>query len=545
MTSLRGASRDVHRRRRGRRATAALGAAALAATLGLSACGGGGAEAGDGTFTAGHPEPDHLVPGNTTSSYAFDVLGNLFDNLVGLTPDGKGYNLAAESVTSDDQKVWTIKVRPGRRFHNGEPVTAASFADGWNNAAYGPHAYNANDYFSHIKGYAEMNPEDENAKPEADTLSGVRVVDQNTLKVTLNDPFNQFPLLLTYPAFAPMPKAGLKDLRAFEEHPIGNGPYMMSGKWERNKQIKLVAYPGYTGPRKPKNKGVTWKSYSSADTAYTDLRAGRIDVYQTIPAGKVPEAKRLLGDKFLPRKMGTIDYLGFPVFDKRFANPDLRRAISMAIDRQGINKAVYNGDYIPADSLLPAIIAGHRPNACGELCTFNPAKAKELYARSGGFKGTLELYFSNAQPTYYQWMQIVANSLRQNLGIQDIQFRQVPASDYFGMLNKRTEKGPYRQNWEADYPSAQNYLENMWLSSANRMGWTSKEFDDLVGKANRTADPQEALRFYNQAEDVAIREMPMIPLWTWAGQGGRSDRVGNVTITPYATGLLAYEVTVK
>ncbi|MUN42178.1 peptide ABC transporter substrate-binding protein [Actinomadura litoris] len=544
MTSLRGASRDVHRRRRGRRATAALGAAALAATLGLSACG-GGAEAGDGTFTAGHPEPDHLVPGNTTSSYAFDVLGNLFDNLVGLTPDGKGYNLAAESVTSDDQKVWTIKVRPGRRFHNGEPVTAASFADGWNNAAYGPHAYNANDYFSHIKGYAEMNPEDENAKPEADTLSGVRVVDQNTLKVTLNDPFNQFPLLLTYPAFAPMPKAGLKDLRAFEEHPIGNGPYMMSGKWERNKQIKLVAYPGYTGPRKPKNKGVTWKSYSSADTAYTDLRAGRIDVYQTIPAGKVPEAKRLLGDKFLPRKMGTIDYLGFPVFDKRFANPDLRRAISMAIDRQGINKAVYNGDYIPADSLLPAIIAGHRPNACGELCTFNPAKAKELYARSGGFKGTLELYFSNAQPTYYQWMQIVANSLRQNLGIQDIQFRQVPASDYFGMLNKRTEKGPYRQNWEADYPSAQNYLENMWLSSANRMGWTSKEFDGLVGKANRTADPQEALRFYNQAEDVAIREMPMIPLWTWAGQGGRSDRVGNVTITPYATGLLAYEVTVK
>ncbi|WP_242911310.1 peptide ABC transporter substrate-binding protein [Actinomadura terrae] len=543
MTSLRGASRDVHRYR-GRRPIAALGAVVLAASLGLSACG-GGAKSGDGTFTAGHPEPDHLVPGNTTSSYAFDVIGNLFDNLVGLTKDGKGYNLAAESVTSPDQKVWTIKIRPGQKFHNGEPVTAASFADGWNNAAYGPNAYNANDYFSHIQGYAELNPEDENAKPKADTLSGVQVVDQNTLRVTLTDPFNQFPLLLTYPAFAPMPKAGLKDLRAFEEHPIGNGPYMMSGQWERNKQIKLVAYPGYTGPRKPKNKGVTWKSYSSADTAYTDLRAGRIDVYQTIPAGKVPEAKRLLGDKFLPRKMGTMDYLGFPVFDKRFANPDLRRAISMAIDRQGINKAVYNGDYFPADSLLPAIIAGHRPNACGELCTFNPAKAKELYAKSGGFKGTLELYFSNAQPTYYQWMQIVANSLRQNLGIRDIQFRQVPASDYLGMLRKRTEKGPYRQNWEADYPSAQNYLENLWISGANRMGWTSREFDDLVGKANRTGDPQEALRLYNQAEDVAIREMPMIPLWTWAGQGGRSDRVGDVTITSYATGLLAYEVTVK
>jgi peptide/nickel transport system substrate-binding protein/oligopeptide transport system substrate-binding protein len=270
---------------------------------------------------------------------------------------------------------------------------------------------------------------------------------------------------------------------------------------------------------------------------------------QTIPAAKVPEAKRLLGDRFLPRKMGTIDYLGFPMFDERFASADLRKAFSMAIDRNGINKAVYNGDYIVADSLLPPIITGHRPNACGQLCTYNPAEAKKLYDKAGGFKGTLELYFSNAQPTYYQWMQIVANSLRQNLGITDIQFRQVPAADYFGMLSRREEKGPYRQNWEADYPSAQNYLQNMWGSAGNKMGWETtkenKEFDALIAKGNATGDEREALRFYHQAEDLAVREMPQIPLWTWAGQGGRSDRVDNVTITPYANGLLADEVTVK
>ncbi|MFB4302747.1 ABC transporter substrate-binding protein [Actinomadura sp. NTSP31] len=540
MTSL----RDAGPRKGGRGKVAALAAVALAASLGLSACGGGGGKS-DGVFTAGHSEPDHMVPANTTSSYSFDVLSGLFDNLEGLTKEGKPYNLAAESITSSDQKVWTIKIRGGQKFHNGEPVTAESFADAWNNGAYGPNAYSANDYFSHIQGYDAMNPEDEKAKPKADKLSGLQVVDPATLKVTLTAPFNQFPLLLTYPAFAPMPKAGLQDLKSFENHPIGNGPYMMSGNWERNRQIKLVPFPGYTGPRKPKNKGVIWKSYSSADSAYTDLRAGKIDVLQTIPAAKVPEAKRLLGDRFLPRKMGTIDYLGFPLWDKRFANPDLRKAISMVIDRQGVNKAVYNGDYFPADSLLPSIIEGHRANACGELCTYDPAKAKALYDKAGGFKGTMELYFSNAQPTYYQWMQIVANSLKQNLGIQDIQFRQVPASDYFSMLNKREEKGPYRQNWEADYPSAQNYLENMWASYANRMGWKSKEFDDLIAKANASADQQQALQFYNQAEDVAIREMPMIPLWTWAGQGGRSSHVDNVTITAWSTGLVVNEVTVK
>jgi peptide/nickel transport system substrate-binding protein/oligopeptide transport system substrate-binding protein len=535
-------------RRCARRGAATLAAAVLAVSAGASACG-GESGSGEGTFTIGHSEPDHLIPGNTTSSYSFDVVNEVFDNLVGLTKDGGTVNEAARSVTTEDQRVWTIKIRPGQKFHNGEPVTAASFADAWNNAAYGPNAYEANDYFSQIEGYDDLNPEDEGAEPRTRTLSGLKVVDDTTLEVTLTGKFNQFPLLLTYPAFAPMPKAAFKDLKAYEEAPIGNGPYQVSGKWERNKQIRLVPFPGYTGPRKPKNKGMTWKSYSGADTAYTDLRAGRIDVLQTIPAAKVPEAKRLFGDRFLERRMGTIDYLGFPMFDKRYASADLRKAISMAIDRNGINKAVYNGDYLPADSLLPSIIKGYRKGACGPLCAYNPAEAKRLFDKAGGFKGTMELYFSNAQPTYYQWMQIVANSLKQNLGITDIQFRQIPASDYFAMLSAREEKGPYRQNWEADYPSAQNYLQNMWGSAGNRMGWETteeiKRFDALIAQGNAAPTEAEALRFYNQAEDLAIREMPQIPLWTWAGQGGMSDRVGNVTITAYSNGLIGHEVTVN
>jgi peptide/nickel transport system substrate-binding protein/oligopeptide transport system substrate-binding protein len=266
---------------------------------------------------------------------------------------------------------------------------------------------------------------------------------------------------------------------------------------------------------------------------------------QSIPAAKVPEAKRLLGDRLLPRQTGTFDYLGFPLFDKRFANPGLRRAFSMAIDRNGINKAVFNGTYTVADSMLPPLVKGHREGACGELCTYNPAKARQLYDEAGGFEGTLALYFSNAQPSYEQWMQIVANQLKQNLGISDIQFRKVPVSDYLSMLSDHGEKGPYRQNWEADYPSAQNYLEPQFQSARNRMTWKSKQFDDLITKGNAADTEQEAIRYYNQAEDVALREAPMIPLWIWQGFGGRSTRVDDVTITPYATGLLTHEVTVK
>jgi peptide/nickel transport system substrate-binding protein/oligopeptide transport system substrate-binding protein len=531
MTSLKSASRW------------AAGAAAV--VLAASACGGGTAKSSDGTFTVGHPEPDHLVPANTTSSYSFDIVTNLFDNLVGLDKAGKTFNQAAESLTTEDQTTWTIKIRAGQKFHNGEPVTAGSFADAWNYAAYGPNAFEANSYFSQLKGYPDLNPEDTKAKPKTDKLSGLKVVDDSTLQVTLNAPFSQFPQLLTYPAYAPLPKAAFADMKAFDNHPIGNGPYEMSGDWQHDQQIKLVAFPGYTGPRKPKNKGVTWKSYSSADTTYTDLRAGRIDVMQTIPAAKAPEAKRLLGDRFLVRPTGTFDYLGFPLFDKRFDNPDLRKAFSMAIDRAGIIKAVYNGTYTPADSLLPPLIKGHRPGACGETCTYDPAKAKELFDKAGGFKGSLQLYFSNAQPSYEQWMQIVANELKQNLGITDIQFRKIPVSDYLTLVSDRKETGPYRQNWEADYPSAQNYLEPQWTSGSNRMGWKNTAFDDLIAKGNSAPTEDQAITFYNQAEDIALDEMPLIPLWIWQGQGGRSEKVDNVTITPFSNGLLAYEVTVK
>ncbi|MFG2007049.1 ABC transporter substrate-binding protein [Spirillospora sp. NPDC048911] len=531
----------------GRGLSRRAGAVALALSVAATAagCGGGGDKSSDGTFVAGHPEPDHLIPGNTTSSYSWDVTSELFENLVELDKVGNAVNGAADSVESKDQKVWTIKIRAGQTFHNGEKVTAASFVDAWNYAAYGPNAFEGNSYFSQIKGYGDLNPEDEKAKPKADKLSGLKVVDDSTIEVTLDAPFSQFKLLLTHPAFAPLPKAAYTDIKGFDNKPIGNGPYMMDGAWEHNKQIKLKVFDAYTGTRKPKNKGFTWRSYASQDTTYTDLRAKRIDLMQSIPAAKVPEAKRLLGKNALPRDTGTFDYLGFPLFDKRFGNADLRKAISMAIDRNGINKAVYNGEYVVADSLLPPMIKGHRAGACGELCAYDPVKAKQLFDKAGGFKGTLELYFSNAQPSYEQWMQIVANSLKQNLGITDIQFRKVPVSDYLSMLSDRKEKGPYRQNWEADYPSAQNYLEPQWASAKNRMGWTSKEFDGLIAKGNGASTDDEAIKFYNQAEDVALREAPLVPLWIWKSYGGKSDKIDNITITPFANGLLAHEVTVK
>ncbi|PZG38198.1 4-phytase [Spongiactinospora gelatinilytica] len=527
----------------------AQGAAVLlSALLALSACGGGGSstpggQSGDAPkrFSVALTEPDHLTPGNTSSSYSIAVLGALFDTLVVIGPDGKPQMRAAESITSDDQKVWTIKIRPGQKFHNGEAVTAESFADAWNAAAYGPNAWTNNYYFANVEGYDKLNPEapegsEEAPKPETDKLSGLNVVDPTTLEVTLTAPFSQFPIMLAYTGFAPMPKAALQDPAGYDTAPIGNGPFMLDGRWERNKLIKTKRFDGYAGPRPAKSAGVNFKIYANRETAYTDLRAGNVDLLQTIPPASTSEAKTLLGDRFVSIPGGTMDYLGFPAYDKRFAGADLRKAISMAIDRQAIVDAVFNGAFKPMSSLVAPLVPGYRATACGESCTYDPAKAKALYDEAGGFTGTLNLYFSNADPSYEQWMTAVANQLKQNLGIADIKFRKIPSADYLATLRAHKQDGPFRNNWVMDYPSPQNYLESMW-GAENRMGWKSPEFLDLIKRANSAPTMEASIPLYQKAEDLALAEMPMAPLWNWQDQAGHSEKITNVRIDAYSPNL--------
>lgn len=513
---------------------ARIGAVVAVVALAAAGCGGSGSGSKGNTFSVAITEPDHLTPAQTTSSYSLQVGEALYDPLTMIDPKTKKVsNLAAQSITSSDQKNWTIKIKPGLKFSNGEPVTAHSFVDAWNTAAYGPNGWAANYYFANIDGYDALNPEDENAKPKAKTLSGLKVKDDTTFTVALSDPYSQFPMTLAVNCFAPLPKEGLSNFTKFDNHPIGNGPYMMDGDWQHNKQIKVKKNPNYKGLRKGNADEVTFKSYASRDAAYTDLSAGKTDALATVPAAKVPDAKKIFGDRLRSAPSGTVDYLGFPLFEKQYDNVKLRQAISMAIDRKGIVNSIFNGTYKPMGSLVPSIVPGYRANPCGQYCQYNPAAAKKLLAQAGGFKGTMNLWFSNADPTYQQWMQAIANMLQQNLGIK-AKFRQIPAADYLDTLSDQKEDGPYRQNWIMDYPAAENYLSNQW-GDDNRMGWKGPDqakFMSLIKKGDAAASPAAGTPYYQQAEDVALKDMAMIPLWNWQDETAWSDRLSNVINDP-------------
>ena len=203
----------------------------LSAVLVLSACGGGStpsdgdgnnnsssSEAG-GSFSVYVCEPESLIPQNTNETCGAEVLNALFTPLVNFNPEnsdpefGEGVgNAHAVSIESEDQKNWTVKIKDGWTFHNGEPVDAAAYARGWNAGALSTNAYGNSYFFENIVGYADLQaPTDADGnptgEPKATEMSGLKVVDDTTFTVELTAPFSQFPLTLGYTAFYPLPKA--------------------------------------------------------------------------------------------------------------------------------------------------------------------------------------------------------------------------------------------------------------------------------------------------------------------------------------------------
>jgi ABC-type oligopeptide transport system substrate-binding subunit len=525
----------------------------------ITACGGNSGDSGDkstsgaksgGSFSLYIGEPEHLIPQNTNESSGSEVLNALFTGLV--TYDQKTTELQvgdnapdanAQSIESTDQTNWTIKLKDGWTFHNGEPVDAASYVRAWNAGALSTNAYGNSYFFENIVGYEDLQA-DEGKTPKAKELSGLKVVDATTFTVQLKAPFSQFPLTVGYNAFYPLPKSYEADPKAFEEQPVGNGPFQMDGAWAHNQSIKVKRFDAYKG-NKAKADGVTFAIYSDINTAYNDLLAGNLDIMDSVPPEQLASAKKEFGDRFIERPSSSFTYVGFPTYDKKFSDPKLRRAFSMAIDRQPIIDAIFNGSFQPAKSVVSPVVAGSRPDPCGVNCKYDPVAAKKLFDEAGGYSGTLTLWF-NSGAGHEKWMEAVSNQLRTNLGIKTIKFKSLDFAEYLGLLDAEKVTGPFRLGWVMDYPSPQNYLEPIYgtTGSSNNFGYSNPKVDDLIKQGNAAADVDAGIALYNQAEDLILQDMPVIPMWFGKVQGAHSDKVDNVAISAF-TNINTSEITVK
>ena len=516
-------------------------AIAAVVALGATACGGGGDSGSGGgksngivSMEIGEPQ-NSLVPTNTYETEGGQVINALFTGLTKLDANNKVVNAMAQSIETKDNKVWTIKLKPGYTFHNGEKVTAQSFIDAWNYGANQTNAQQTNPLFSHIQGYSDLNP-GEGKKPTTDKLSGLKAVDDSTLEVTLTGAFSAFPSQLSFTAFVPLPKAFFKDPKGFGEAPIGNGPFEMKGKFKHNEEISTTKYDKYPDASKIEVKGVDFKIYSNLDTAYKDLVAGNLDSLLTIPTSGLPTYKKDLPNRTIDEADSAVGYIGFPIkYNKAFQDANLRKAISMSIDRQAIADKIFLGARTPADDYISPIIDGYRKGACGESCTLNPAKAKELYKQSGGLPGgKLEIGY-NADGGHKEWVEAVANQIQQNLGIK---VTAKPFEQFQSILNDLDAKkyqGAFRMGWSMDYPDMEDYLRPIFSKDAiangsNYSGYVNEDFEKLLVEGDTAPTHEEAVKKYQAADDALLKDLPYIPVYFYTMNAGFSDKIKSMKV---------------
>jgi len=505
-------------------------------------CGGGSTGSGGAglVISEGIAEPKHLVPSNANESEGAAVLDALFTPLVEYDSQNRPVELAATSISTSDNRVWTITLKPGWTFHNGEPVTADSYINAWNAGAFGPNAHDSNSFFDKIAGYPDLNPADAKTAPTAKKLSGLVKKDDLTFQVTLAQPYVNFKSMLGYTAFLPLPNAAFEDVAnnriaaSFEQAPIGQGPFKMKGTWQHDQLIETEVFANYAGPVKPKVAGVAFKIYQQMPTQYQDLLAGQLDLVKLIPIENMSTARSDLGDRFHQSPSSTIQILAFPTFDRRYSKADIRKAISMAIDRDEITHTIFLDAQSPLRSFVSPIVPGYRENTCGEACQFNPAKAKALFEAAGGAAavgGKIEIAY-NVDGGHKPWVDATCNQLKRNLGVDCVGNPQPKFAELLIKLKKKEPLGAFRMGWIFDYPVMENYLGPLYGTngSSNYYGYSNPQFDSLLANGDKAPTPADSVKYYQQAEDLLARDLPVLPLRYMQNTFGHSTRVGHVSM---------------
>ncbi|WP_055590880.1 peptide ABC transporter substrate-binding protein [Peterkaempfera griseoplana] len=534
-------------------------AGAAAVALAATACsGGGGGSSGGGSVPGGvvrayWGDPQNpLEPADTNEVQGGKVLDMIFRGLKIYNPDtGAAQNEVAQSITSSDQRTFTVRIKPGWKFSNGEPVNADSFINAWNYGALVTNKQLNASFFAYIDGYAAVHPN--SGSPTARTMKGLKKVDDLTFTVTLIQKFSLFPDTLGYSAYYPLPKAFFSDPAAWLRKPIGNGPYVISS-YTKGSKMELRKSSNFSGPDRAQNGGVDLIVYTDANTAYTDLQAGNLDVIDIIPAAQLANAPSDLSGRFINQPAGIIQTLSFPLYQANWSTPGalkVRQGISMAINRPQITQRIFNNSRTPATDWTSPVLGqqgGFSKTICGQACTYDPARAKTLIQQGGGLPGGQMTISYNADGDHKSWVDAVCNSINTVLGNNHACVGN-PIGTFADFRSQVTDKkmtSAFRTGWQMDYPLIQDFLEPLYTTngSSNDAHFSNPQFDKLANQANAAPNSAAAVSSWQDAEKILAVQMPAIPLWYQNAVGGYSARVSGVRLNSFSVPVY-YRITVK
>jgi len=448
---------------------------------------------------------DPAVSGEMTSHeylmQIFSGLVRLGDNLEPAPDIAEGWDI------SNGGRTYTFYLRHDVKFHDGKPVTAADFKYSWERAC-APRTGSATaaTYLGDIVGVGEV------LSGQATEISGVKIIDDYTLEVTIDAPKSYFLSKLTYPTAFVVDSANAAAGGEWWRSPNGTGPFKLK-QWRETEVLILERNELYYGEMAELNlvvfllwSGVPMNMYETGEIDVTGVGAGYIE--------KVTDETGPFYPDLMVVPELSFYYIGFNTARPPFDDANIRRAFSMAIDKEKLISLIFKGTVQPAYGILPPGMPGYNEALAG--LEYDLAGAKELIAQSSygsvsnlppitittlGWGGGIS---SELEAVVYQW--------RQNLGVE-VTVRQLEPERFLYHLAEETDEMFYT-GWIADYPHPQDFLDILFHSGAenNYGGYSSPEVDALLEAAGVEPDSDSSLELYRQAEQLMVDDAACLPM---------------------------------
>jgi oligopeptide transport system substrate-binding protein len=448
--------------------------------------------------------------------FYFDKNANPIPALAAQLPSKDNGGISADGLT------YTIKLKPGQKFSDGNPLAAKDIVYTIQRMLDPKVAGNYAGFFYDIKGGKEYNTalgtKDQPKNPsdaELQTLRnnvGVKAVDDSTVQFTLTAPSGSFVTRLGLWAAYPVEQAVIEKFGDKWTQPgniVGNGPYTLKEHVEKD-HITLVANANYTMDPKPLIKTLTLRIIEDPVQALNAWKNGEVDV-TAVPS---QQAQQILND---PQYKSQIQReprqetrgIEFNITQAPYDKPLVRKAIAEAVDRDALVKVVYNGIGTTAATWLPPGLPGYDKNS-EAILKYDVTQAKKDLADAGfpngqGFPSDSKIILTDTafNKTLFDFLQ---KQLKDNLNITiqaDLVDSKTRSSRY-----SNQQFTLYYGGWVGDYPNADDWLPDLWTTggSTNKPGYSNPQFDAAVKTALGETDPQKQAADWTAAEKIMLQD---------------------------------------
>ena len=467
------------------------------------------------------PNPETIDPALNSTVDGGNMLLHAFECLLTIDQEGQVAEGQAEKwESSDDGLTWTFQLRDGLKWSDGSDLTANDFVYSWKRVC-DPNVASpyVDTVLSMVEGF------DEAVAGDLDALQ-VEATDDKTLVVKLSAPCTFFDKLAAFATLSPVQQAtveanGDKWATAPETY-ISNGPFYIA-EWVPSSYLLMRKNENYWNKDAVKLDGIRFNLIEDANAAYSAYKTGEILMIKDVPTEEIPSLREN-EDFYVDPIIGTY-YLSLNLNREPFNDPKVRKAMSLAIDRDYVADTLMQGTYSAAGNYIgPGWLDtdgsefmenanGGQPYMDNSDYEANLEEAKQLLADAGypNGEGLPSLKYSTNDTAYHK---VVAEYLQQawaDIGM-DIQVEIVEWAS-FTPLRRNGDFDSSRNGWVGDYSDPSNMLDVLFSSNGNNDGkYNNADYDAAMKEARKTTDPEKRSAALHKAEDILMEDMGCIPI---------------------------------